>query len=284
MRAVRYRAALAVVAALAALAAPVAQASTEQSDLSGPDVASYQHPGGAGIDWAAVRKNGTSFAFVKATEGMTYRNPYFSTDYAGAHDAGLVRSAYHYARPAASASSAKDQAQAFVKAAGTARAQGDLPLTLDLEQSGGLSPSQLVSWTQSFVTEIQTLTGRSPILYTYPYFWQNNMGDSTAFTSLPLWIASYRSGGPKTPLPGGWKTWTFWQYTSSGSMSGIHAPVDVSLFSGSQASLDALADPTASSAPSAPTGPFPGLPPLPIPLPHLPTPPLPPTSHTNLPS
>ena len=265
-----------LLAVVTALGAPAAHASSAHSYLSGPDVASHQHPDGVGIDWTAVRRDGTSFAFVKATEGMTYRNPAFTKDYADAHDAGLVRSAYHYARPGTGATSAKDQAQAFVKVAGTAGTRGDLPLTLDLEESGGLSPSQLVSWTQAFVAEIRLLTARPTILYTYPYFWQRAMGDSTAFTSLPLWIASYRPGGPKTPLPGGWKSWTFWQYTAAGSLAGIHGPVDVSLFSGSQASLDALADPT------APASPVPDLPPLPIHLPHLPASPLPPTSHADL--
>ena len=34
----------------------------------GPDVASYQHPGGAAIDWAQVAASGQTFAIVKATE------------------------------------------------------------------------------------------------------------------------------------------------------------------------------------------------------------------------
>jgi hypothetical protein len=33
----------------------------------GPDVSGWQHPAGGGINWAAVRGAGASFAFVKAT-------------------------------------------------------------------------------------------------------------------------------------------------------------------------------------------------------------------------
>jgi lysozyme len=230
----------------------------------GPDVASYQHPNGAGIDWSRVHDSGSAFTFVKATEGTSYTNPHFASDYAAAHRVGLVRSAYHYARPYTDPQTAQDQAQAFVKTAGTAANKGDLPLTLDLEESGGLSPSQLISWVQAFVAQVRTLTHRPPILYTYPYFWQHAMANSSAFTSLPLWIASYRSGGPQTPLPGGWKTWTFWQYTSSAAVPGISGPVDASMFSGSAAALNKLADPT------QPPTPMPGgdpNDPLPIPLP-----------------
>jgi lysozyme len=232
----------------------------------GPDVASYQHPNGAAIDWRRAASGGATFAFVKATEGTAYTNPYFARDYTAAHDAGLVRSAYHYARPASDLATARNQADFFVRTAGKAGTKGDLPLTLDLEESGGLAPQALVAWTHAFVDEVTALTARPVIVYTYPYFWQHAMANSTDFSSLPLWIASYRNGGPKEPLPGGWSSWTFWQYTANGRVPGIPATVDRSKFAGSVAELQALADPT----PPAPSGtPFP-VPPLPLPTPSLP--------------
>ena len=244
------------------------------TSLHGPDVASYQHPHGSAIDWKKVKSAGASFAFVKATEGNSYTNPSFGSDYAGAHSAGLVRSAYHYARPHLDVRTATAQADYFVKTAGTAAQKGDLPLTLDLEQAGGLSPSELVAWTQAFVSEVKSKTGRTTIIYTYPSFWEHAMGNSTQFSSYPLWIASYRSGGPQSPLPGGWSDWTFWQYTDAGAQPGISGSVDESLYRGSQASLTALADP------AAPLG---GglIPPLPIHLPKLPARAMPGTVHSN---
>lgn len=251
-------AALPVVIVMALFGTAAAQ---DEAALDGPDVARYQHPNGAKIDWQRAADNGAAFAFVKATEATSYTNPYFVDDYADAQAAGLVRSAYHFARPKADAQTARDQADFFVKTAGTASERGDLPLTLDLEESGGLSAKALIAWTHAFVDEVTTLTSRPPILYTYPYFWQHSMGDTKEFADLPLWIASYRSGGPKEPLPGGWSTWTFWQYTASGRIPGIPAAVDRSKFAGSQADLQALANP----APPAPTP----SPLLPIPLPTL---------------
>jgi lysozyme len=229
----------------------------DSSTPDGPDVASYQHPHGARIDWQRAADSGTAFAFVKATEGTSYTNPYFADDYAGAKAAGLVRSAYHFARPKGDLQTARDQASFFVKTAGTASERGDLPLTLDLEVSGGLSPSSLIAWTHAFVDEVTTLTSRPPILYTYPYFWQHDMANTKDFAELPLWLASYRNGGPKQPLPGGWSTWTFWQYTANGRIAGISGAVDRSKFAGTQGDLAALADPT---------------PPTPTPSPLLPTP------------
>jgi lysozyme len=233
------------------------------SPLDGPDVARYQHPNGAGIDWHKAADSGVAFAFVKATESTSYTNPYFARDYADAYDAGLVRSAYHFARPKADRATARDQADYFVRTAGRAAEKGDLPLTLDLEESGGLAPKTLIAWTHAFVDEVTALTSRPVIIYTYPYFWQHAMGNTTDFADLPLWIASYRSGGPKSPLPGGWSRWTFWQYTSSGRVPGIPAAVDRSKFAGSASELQALANPTPTQPPASPA------PLLPLPLPTL---------------
>jgi GH25 family lysozyme M1 (1,4-beta-N-acetylmuramidase) len=248
-------------AAAAALAVAGVASAGPDAQLDGPDVARYQHPNGAAIDWQRVADSGVSFAFVKATESTSYTNPYFARDYAAAHDAGLVRSAYHYARPKSDLTTARDQADFFVRTAGRADQDGDLPLTLDMEEAGGLAPKTLVAWTHAFVDEVTALTGRSVLIYTYPYFWQHAMGNTTDFADLPLWIATYQSSGPKEPLPGGWASWTFWQYTASGHVTGIPAAVDRSKFAGTADDLAALADPT----PDPPT-PSPS-PLLPFPLP-----------------
>jgi GH25 family lysozyme M1 (1,4-beta-N-acetylmuramidase) len=251
---------LAIAAAAAVALAGIASAEPE-TQLDGPDVARYQHPHGAAIDWRRVADNGVAFAFVKATESTSYTNPYFADDYAAAQRAGLVRSAYHYARPKSDLKTARDQADYFVRTAGRADQEGDLPLTLDIEQSGGLSAKALVAWTHAFVDEVTALTSRPVIIYTYPYFWQHAMGNTKDFAQLPLWIATYNNAGPKQPLPGGWSSWTFWQYTARGRLPGIAAAVDRSKFAGSYDDLRALADPT----PDPPT-PSPS-PLLPVPLP-----------------
>ena len=246
-------------AAATAVALAGAAAADQDTQLDGPDVARYQHPSGAAIDWQRVADNGVSFAFVKATESTSYTNPYFADDYAAAQRAGLVRSAYHYARPKADLKTARDQADFFVRTAGRADQDGDLPLTLDIEESGGLAPKTLIAWTHAFVDEVTALTSRPALIYTYPYFWQHAMGNTTDFAELPLWLASYRSGGPKEPLPGGWSSWTFWQYTPNGRIPGIAGAVDRSKFAGTEDDLRALADPTPD-------------PPTPTPSPLLPTP------------
>ena len=214
-------------------------------DLSGPDVSSWQHPNGASVDWNQVRASGKSFAFVKATEGPSgyYTNPYFTADWAGIRAAGMYRGAYHFARPALpTASSAQDQANFFISTLGNTRERGDLPPALDLEVNGGLSPADLISWTQTFLSTVQSLTGRVPVIYSYPSFWRTSMNNTSAFTSFPLWLADWTgTGSPNYPLPGGWPSYTFWQYTSQASVPGIQGNVDMSRYCCDSTSLNNVA-------------------------------------------
>ncbi len=64
--------------------------------IQGIDVAGYQgYP-----DWTAVKNSGKTFVFGKATEGTTYTNPYFATNWAPRSRAGLIRGATTTAAPA----------------------------------------------------------------------------------------------------------------------------------------------------------------------------------------
>src|SRR4051794_2945995 len=171
--------AVAVVPAAVAMA-PAAQAASRlnsEAIIDGPDVASYQHPYGARINWHRVARSHKDFAIVKATEGTSYRNPWFRRDYVGAWKAGLVRGSYHFARPAYPiVRTARHQARYFVSHLGNTRTGRTLPPALDLESTGGLGRGALVTWAQTFLLETRKLTGRTPMLYTYPYFWSGSLG------------------------------------------------------------------------------------------------------------
>lgn len=203
------------------------------------------------VSWSRVRSDGVTFAFMKATEGTTYSDPTLKTNWAGAESHGIYRSAYHFARP--SIGSAARQAKFFVQKVGSFKGKGDLPPVLDLEATGGLSQSHLRRWVRIWLETTEKLTGRTPILYFSPYFWIDNLGNSTSFTHYPLWIAHYTSGHPL--VPGGWKTWTFWQRTSSGSVSGISGHVDMNRFNGSSAQLAKLANTSGGGSKPPPSGP-----------------------------
>lgn len=232
---------------LIALAAPLAQSAAASNPpasasaassqrVMGIDVSKYQHDTGKAIDWQRVKASGQRFAFIKATGGSNRIDPWFTREWAGARRAGMITGAYHYANPGGSAIA---QARLIVSVVGTTREANNLGIVLDLESTGGLGPARLALWAKTFLREVQRLTGRLPILYTGPNFW-NGKVRSSAFGAHPLWLARYNSVAP-APLPG-WDRWTFWQYTSSGRVPGIPGHVDRNWFCCTVATLRALAD------------------------------------------
>ena len=122
----------------------------------------------------------------------------------------MIRGAYHYARPsgatnAAITADAIAEASFFVSHTGRLSAKGDLPPVLDIEVAGTLNPAQLSLWTHTWLDRTKRLTGRTPMVYTYGYFWRQKMGNSTGFAAYPSgWLAtpppnpSWSAGGRPT--------------------------------------------------------------------------------------
>ena len=227
--------AVVTVAALAVSGTAVAQA-VNFGAPKGVDVAAHQHPGGTPIDWSKVRSDGQSFAFVKATEGGDWVNPHYVQDIQAANAAGLKTGAYHYARPAGDA---KTQAANFAAQIALAPDQ-TLPPALDIEVAEGKSAAQLEQWIEEFTSELKRLTGRTPMIYTYKYFWMGQMNNSQKFSDMPLWLAAYQDQAPEAV--GGWKELSFWQRSGSGKVAGISTDVDMNLFNGSKQQLQSFSD------------------------------------------
>jgi GH25 family lysozyme M1 (1,4-beta-N-acetylmuramidase) len=199
----------------------------------GVDVSSYQ----GNVNWSQVAANGGTFAYVKATEGTYYTNPYFGQQYNGSSNAGLIRGAYAFAIP--SYSSGASQADYFASNGGAWYADAHtLPGALDIEYNPygpecyGLSQSAMVSWISGFLYEYHARTGRWAVIYSTTDWWTTCTGNYGGFHyGDPLWIARYASS-PGT-LPAGWSGYTFWQYADSGS-----SPGDQDVFNGSLNSLE----------------------------------------------
>nr|WP_133884396.1 lysozyme [Glycomyces sp. NRRL B-16210] len=228
-------------------AAGLAVASPAQAQgLAGIDVSHYQ----GSINWTSVRNAGIQFAYIKATEGTSYKDPQFNTNYPAAHAAGVIRGAYHFARP--NASSGAVQANYFASNGGAWSADNlTLPGALDIEAppSGaacyGLSTTQMRNWIQDFHNTYKSRTGRDPVIYTTASWWNSCTGSWTGMaTQSPLWVAHWGVSSPN--LPAGWSstTWTCWQYTDSGSVPGISGAVDRNYFNGARDRLLALANNT----------------------------------------
>jgi GH25 family lysozyme M1 (1,4-beta-N-acetylmuramidase) len=200
--------------------------------IEGIDVSHWQST----IDWVAVAGAGKRFAFMKATDGQVdstgamYVDPMYATNRAGATANGLLIGAYHFARPDATPGDAIAEADHFVDVASPAA--GDILPVLDLEQTGGLNPAALQAWVEGFLGEVYARTGVRGIIYVSPSFWSNKLNNTPALANegyRVLWIAHWTSASQPTVPAGNWggNGWTFWQYTSSGSVPGIAGNVDL---------------------------------------------------------
>ncbi|NGO72883.1 lysozyme [Streptomyces boncukensis] len=207
------------------------------ASVHGVDVSSHQ----GNVSWSTLWNSGVRFAYVKATEATSYKNPYFTQQYNGSYNVGMIRGAYHFAVPSSSSGAA--QARYFANNGGGWSKDGKtLPGVLDIEYNPygstcyGKSNSAMVSWVRDFVNTYKSLTGRDTVIYTTTNWWKQCTGNSGAFgSSNPLWIARYASSVGE--LPAGWGFHTFWQYTSSGPTVGDH-----NLFNGSMDRLKVLAN------------------------------------------
>jgi GH25 family lysozyme M1 (1,4-beta-N-acetylmuramidase) len=187
----------------------------------GVDVASYQ----GDVAWPTLWDSGVRWSYTKATEGTSYRNPYFTQQYNGPYNQGMIRGAYHFATPDSSSGTA--QADYFVDHGGGWSADGKtLPGALDIEWNPygdacyGKSKSAMVTWIRDFLKRYKDRTHRDAVIYTATTWWADCTGNYSGFGANPLWIARYASS-PGT-LPAGWKAYTMWQYTSTGQHVGDH--------------------------------------------------------------
>jgi GH25 family lysozyme M1 (1,4-beta-N-acetylmuramidase) len=201
------------------------------------------------INWASVYNAGIRFAYIKATEGTSTRDAGFNANYPNAYYAGIIRGAYHLAKP--NLSSGAVQADFLASNGGAWSADGKtLPAALDIEpnpSSGGycfgLSVSSMVSWINSFVNEYHARTGRWAVIHTTASFWRICTGNNTTFAShSPLSIVHWDTVAGT--LPAGWSVYTFWQPTDCLAVSGVTGCAEQERFNGAIDRLVALANNT----------------------------------------
>ena len=221
---------LAVVASLLVLSPATARAAPT---LPGIDVSQWQQT----IDWSKVAGAGMRFAIARATKGQHYIDPTFQTNVDGARAEGIVVGAYHRATPSGGANAnttdARAEADHYLDVASPD--VGDLIPALDIEETGGLAPPDLVVWVKAWVTRVTNRLGVKPMLYASPNFWTVNMGNSTWFADhgYRLWLAHWNVSSPTVPA-NGWqgRGWTFWQWTHKPGMPGVTTDLDRDRFDG----------------------------------------------------
>jgi GH25 family lysozyme M1 (1,4-beta-N-acetylmuramidase) len=232
------RAVLGALAVVVVLVVPAPAGAAPAGTTPGIDVSLYQET----IDWTAVNHNNVQFAIMRATKGEAEVDAAYAVNLAEATANGFVLGAYHRATPSAADGDAVTEADHFLDVA--RNGAGDIIPALDIEETGGLTPDELKDWVKTWLTRVRGQLGVRPMIYASPYFWRTNMGNTKWFAKhgYPLWIANWYVPEPDVPA-NDWDGhgWTFWQWTSTGSLTGITTDVDRDRFDGTDLSMGRIA-------------------------------------------
>lgn len=194
--------------------------------IHGIDVSRHQ----GNIDWAAVARAGTRFAFIKATDGGDHLDPNFRTNWENARAAGVPRGAYHFiywCRPA------HEQAAWF--AANVPAEPDALPPVLDLEWNNHsackptLSREEVLEKVRILLSAMEAHTGKVPIIYTDINFHRDILEGVPLDNTM--WLRSV-AAQPHERYRN--RQWSFWQYTQTGTVPGIRGEVDRNAWYGSE--------------------------------------------------
>ncbi len=193
--------------------------------------------------WALVKARGTAFAIARCGVG----NDGVDLDWVDILDAraeGLTIGVYHFCYvglpddPRHPGRDPVSQAQShFTACAGLGSDAGELPACFDLEwpsrdqwgrpiagvDNSVVTPQMAADWAGAYGEEYARLQGRTPLLYSDPY-WLEGLPKTPALARFRLWLAAY---GPSVPPVYPWAGWTLWQ-TAGGSAGRMPdgAPVD----------------------------------------------------------
>jgi len=215
----------------------------------GTDVSHYDGV----IDWSKARQQEIRFAYVKATQGVQSTDNTFPRNWADLAKAWdndntrVYRGAYHFL---SAQGDAKAQAQHFLLTLGSVLPT-DLPPSVDVEWDAppgstdldaadrwrSLSPIEVVVKLQSWLEVVEKATGKTPVIYTQPGWWQNRVGTTDKLAKYQIWVADYTTKSQLSEVPRkvpGYIT-NMWQFSEHGRAKiGFPTKIDVSIFRGSQ--------------------------------------------------
>ena len=177
------------------------------------------------IDFNKVVDDDYQFAFIKATEGKTYKDEAFDRNYRGAREAGLKVGAYHFFRKNRTGREQADNLLAAVKGKTL-----DLPLVIDLEDDWGngatVSRQEAIDRVVEMI-DILNKRGYQVMIYTnldgYEKYYKNMLVD------CDLWLCSFTSPDLLPHLPH-----LLQQFSHEGTVAGVKGEVDLNVFRGSK--------------------------------------------------
>lgn len=192
--------------------------------VKGADISAHN----GDVDFNLLAREGIEFVFLKATEGVGFKDAMFHRNYRRAADAGLKIGAYHFFRFDSSG-----YLQALNVMHSLRGKKIELPVVIDVEE--WTNPSD--RHTDAIVAQVQEMArvlrsnGYNVMIYTnkdgYSRFVRGRLED------IPLWLCSFSDIDKDV-------NWNFWQYSHRGIIRGVDRMVDLNVFGGTRAEWDSF--------------------------------------------
>jgi lysozyme len=157
------------------------------------------------------------FVYCKVTEGSDHLDTKWSTNREKLNDLGVLNGAYHYF---STKTPPRPQAAFFLEH--WDEREIDLPPALDVEEEG-FSDEDLIAKMQIWLTEVERISGRRPIIYTSLNFYETKFRNK--FPGYKFWLAAYSREPEYMTDP----DVIHWQFSESGKLPGIEEKVDINV-------------------------------------------------------
>ena len=172
---------------------------------------------------------GISFAFIKATEGSSFKDEKFAYNMAQAYETDLRVGAYHFF---SYDSSGETQAENFINT--VPRLDNMLPPVIDIEFYGDKdfnlpSRQHTESILRPLLERLEHHYGKKPIIYAVEKSYDLYIKDD--YQNYPIWIRDVI----KKPALSDGRDWMFWQYCARKTLKGYKGEerfIDMNVFSG----------------------------------------------------
>lgn len=182
------------------------------------------------IDWTSVSKSGVSYAIIRSgfrgsTEGGLIEDAKFATNIKNATAAGLKVGVYFFTQATNEVEAIEEASMVLGQVSGYTISY---PIFIDVESAGsgaraeGLTNMQRTAVIKAFCQTISN-SGYTAGVYANKT-WFTSKINTNELTAYKIWLAQYN-----TSVTYNSSRYDLWQYTSSGSLSGISGDVDFDL-------------------------------------------------------
>ncbi|MGN0141652.1 MAG: fibronectin type III domain-containing protein [Roseburia sp.] len=195
--------------------------------IDGIDVSKWQ----GSIDWEAVKNSGIDFAIIRlgyrgSGTGTLVTDEYFEKNMKAAKKAGVQIGIYFFTQ-AITKKEAEEEADYVIKQLAQYDGYVTWPVYIDMENLSGsrldnanLSSGAKTEICEAFCAKIEK-AGYAAGVYSNGWYLKTQMDAEALAANYDIWLANYTN---QTSYDG---TYNMWQYTSTGTVSGINGNVDM---------------------------------------------------------